>query len=487
MSKSKTILSRCRTVWKTFFNKAESPREIQERNDLYKIALALTFNDLRHTSTSANTSLNKAKSDDLSSSESTSTSAINYIQKREELEIIFDKASDTLEKKEIYDLSIRGLRKEVQQLLRPQVTTLLTTCQKSLESIPSITNLGTESEEYDLLNESIPKRCRDVLYEEQCHTLDLLDTYHSDSAAAASSNNDKEEEQHQAEKIKKQIPFLNKKLSAIQTLASFYQWEHFYFAENNSNSIKGDNDVESKNSNGADEFGYIQSRDDQVNSSIRYYQMVNLSRSAQIRQQLGYSIIALKSTLSNAGRGIFVDGKAPAGSIIAFFPGEVWPKEHLLNSNTLAPYFKKDPRHHLSIRYDDILIDCRKSPYTVLDDKNSNAFAVAHIANHPSKGNEPNCSTIAIDFIENMKLKKLKLDTLVPNTYKRRPMIIGPQAMDLESINMHSMGLLASRDVQNEELFYDYRLSSGSEKSFPEWYHIYNEEELKNRWHRTPM
>ena len=47
------------------------------------------------------------------------------------------------------------------------------------------------------------------------------------------------------------------------------------------------------------------------------------------------------------------------------------------------------------------------------------------------------------------------------------PMMMGPQAVDKDSIFMHSMRLLAAKDVQNEELFYDYRLSSGSDESYP--------------------
>ena len=79
--------------------------------------------------------------------------------------------------------------------------------------------------------------------------------------------------------------------------------------------------------------------------------------------------------------------------------------------------------------------------------------------------------------------KKLNLDRFVPNTYKRMPMMMCPQAVDKDSIFMHSMRLLAAKDVQNEELFYDYRLSSGSDESHPKWYSIINKEELDNRWH----
>ena len=94
--------------------------------------------------------------------------------------------------------------------------------------------------------------------------------------------------------------------------------------------------------------------------------------------------------MHEAGRGIFVDGFRPAGSLLAFFSGYVWPKEQLLKSSAVAHIFEEDPMHHLSMRYDDILIDSRKAPYTVLNGDNSNAFVIGHIANHPSKGAQPN-------------------------------------------------------------------------------------------------
>jgi len=229
--------------------------------------------------------------------------------------------------------------------------------------------------------------------------------------------------------------------------------------------------------------------------------MINLTKSAMLRQgELGYSTIALLSTIPHAGRGLFVDGFAPAGSIVAFFPGSVWPKEYLLNMNTNSSLFKEDPNLQLSIRYDDILIDSRKSPYTVLSNKMSNPFAIAHIANHPPLLSQiisasskvpttdsvvpPNCSTVMINFTEKMNLKKRDLQRYMPNTYARPPMLLGPTAFDRDVIELHGIGLMASRDVCNEELFYDYRLSPG-QGEYPDWYTIVDEEELRNRWYST--
>jgi len=54
---------------------------------------------------------------------------------------------------------------------------------------------------------------------------------------------------------------------------------------------------------------------------------------------------------------------------------------------------------------------------------------------------------------------------------------------------MHGFGLMALRDVRDEELFYDYRLIPPSKKnnvgisSYPEWYYVIDQEEIGNRWH----
>lgn len=486
---TRNAFSRVKSVWKTMFRTRETPREIQERNDLYKIALAVTYNDIRRqtinstdTNTASNATTNTVSSlkNEQQATTNGKNSKINQLHhhdsnkySNEELGTIYDQACDLLDDKKIYDMSLRALRRETQYLIRPQLMSLLQVFSNTESMIPSNTQHDFDSKDHVLIRESNMKRCCDVLYEEQNQTLDLLEQYNTSENA--------HETKHQEQSL-----FLHKKSSAIQTIADFYEWEHFYF---DSANRKVNNDEPAEDINGSagrisDEFGYIQSKDEEVNNSIRYYQMVNLSRSALIRQQIGYSVISLKSSLPSAGRGVFLDGTAPAGSIISFFPGDIWPKEFLVNSKAISPYFENDPKHHLSLRYDDIVLDCRKSPYTVLDDDTSNAFAIAHIVNHPSKYVQPNCGTMPIDFLDNMNLKEQSLHEFVPNTYKKKPMMLGPQVFDEESIMMHSLGLFSSRDIENEELFYDYRFSPGPNKTYPAWYHICNEEEVKNRWYR---
>ena len=118
-----------------------------------------------------------------------------------------------------------------------------------------------------------------------------------------------------------------------------------------------------------------------------------------------------------------------------------------------------------SLRFDDYVLDSRQSPVTVLSRPGSlNPWALGHMVNHPPAKVFPNCQSLMLDYTESMQLADLA--RYVPNSYAREP---GWQSrvFDQEQILMHSLCLLARRDCQNEELFYDYRLQHASK---PDWY-----------------
>ena len=83
--------------------------------------------------------------------------------------------------------------------------------------------------------------------------------------------------------------------------------------------------------------------------------------------------------------------------------------------------------------------------------------------------------TKGMDFGESLK-------RYIPNTYARpRNITLVGSLMDREAIEMHGMCLIATRDICNEELFYDYRLATSQ---YPSWYHkvedhAYMEEESR--------
>jgi len=119
------------------------------------------------------------------------------------------------------------------------------------------------------------------------------------------------------------------------------------------------------------------------------------------------------------------------------------------------------------LRFDDYVVDSRLSPVTILTRESSwNAWALGHMLNHPPAETLPNCQSTMLNFTERMQLgSRIKY---IPNTYANVP---GWQSkmLDIEPLIMHSLCLIATRDVGNEELTYDYRLQS---ENIPEWYSI---------------
>jgi hypothetical protein len=218
----------------------------------------------------------------------------------------------------------------------------------------------------------------------------------------------------------------------------------------------------------ADDFGYHETIDRERNDQVRHFQTVNICRAVKLKQELGYSVIALQSSIPGAGRGVYVDGYAKAGSILAFQPGEVWGKEHLVNLPVeVEKELEKNDRYQMSLRPDDHLIDSRKSPYTVLTGENSNPLALGHVVNHPTPSKAPNCRSVMVNFTTDMELGVAK--RYIPNTYARpRALTLMGSLWEREAIDMHGMLLLATRDVCNEEIFYDYRLHT---THLPRWYH----------------
>jgi len=73
-----------------------------------------------------------------------------------------------------------------------------------------------------------------------------------------------------------------------------------------------------------------------------------------------------------------------------------------------------------------------------------------------------------VDFTKGMELGKLK--RYIPNTYARaRNLSFVGTLLEGDIPDMHGMCLIATRDICNEELFYDYRLMTPHK---PQWYTV---------------
>ena len=64
------------------------------------------------------------------------------------------------------------------------------------------------------------------------------------------------------------------------------------------------------------------------------------------------------------------------------------------------------------------------------------------------------------------------------------------KASEPVEIIMQGMGLVSLRDVKDEELFYDYRLSPDEKAKkkgndgnlYPSWYYVFDQDAIDNRW-----
>jgi hypothetical protein len=419
-------------------------RRIQERKDIIVALLATEFRRLSNLQSSDNIDNNLIE---------------NSVKSRDEL---IDMAFEELQKKDLDELTIVQLRHELQTSLEDQLVRLFQAFGQVDASLPPFnpdpSSLSSSTET------TTQTPFETILQEELEYTRAELEN----------------PKRQLAPKGPDPKLFLKIKLGALQTLQSRRSQATLPKVEENSSPpppppLNELNDAaatttttnEKKNEYWieADDFGYHETIDDETNQLVRYYQMINLCRSARLRQKWGYSVVALQSCIPGAGRGVYVDGFAKAGSILAFQPGPVWPKEHHLNMTLDEERdFQNNDNYQVSLRPDDHLIDSRNSPYTVLVDMNSNPMALGHVVNHPTPTLSPNCKCIMINFVKDMNIDA----RYIPNTYAKPPTLTMMGSLwEKQAVDMHGMCLLATRDVCNEELFYDYRLMTSH---LPRWY-----------------
>uniref|UniRef100_A0A7S4APL1 SET domain-containing protein n=1 Tax=Pseudo-nitzschia australis TaxID=44445 RepID=A0A7S4APL1_9STRA len=383
---------------------------------------------------------------------------------------MIDMAFDRLEEIEIDKKSMMQLRYALQEALEEQVKDLfdvfpsideelLLLVPDAGESMDGSTRTNTD------IDIDIESYLEEILRLELERTIDeMVNTKQSRAPKGADPN-----------------AFLTLKRGAIETLLlerEGKQQSHRPrqpLQETSNNSSDSESTKNDDNSSASDAFGYHVSIDEERNRLIRYYQSINLCRSAKMRDTVGYSVVALRSSIPGAGRGVYVDGYARAGSILAFQPGPVWNKESLTNLSVEEERnLERNDAYQMSLRADDYMIDSRRSPYTVLTDDNSNLMALGHIVNHPSPTNPPSCRSAMLNFTQDMALgSSAKHKRYIPNTYARpRNITLMDSLRDRDVIEMHSLVLVATRDICNEEIFYDYRLASSH---LPQWYHRVND------------
>ncbi len=420
----------------------EEPRKLQERKDLTLLMLALEF----HKIAAEEDRLRREAAEMNDEGQQQPLSAEDfYLQHRETM---IDRAFTKLEEMEIDNKSMMQLRYALQEGLEDQVKDLFDIFAAIDEELLLMLPDGESSNDPIDLESYLEEILR---LELECTIDELANTQRRRAPKGADPNE-----------------FLTLKRGAIETLLDRTANPQTTKSQDKDN---GDDKSTEPSWSEADEFGYHESIDQERNRLIRHYQSINLCRSSKMRDKLGYSVVALKSSIPGAGRGVYVDGYARAGSILAFQPGPVWAKENLVNlSIDEERDLERNDAYQMSLRSDDYMIDSRRAPYTVLTDDNSNLMALGHIVNHPTPSKPPSCRSAMLNFTKGMDIgSSAELKRYIPNTYARpRNVTLMNSLWDRDVIEMHSLILVATRDICNEEIFYDYRLASSH---LPQWYH----------------
>jgi len=220
---------------------------------------------------------------------------------------------------------------------------------------------------------------------------------------------------------------------------------------------------------------------------------------------------------AGAGEGVFIEGKARMGSVLAIYPGVVFYPSDIVKLVEGVERFKGN--EYLILRYDQTLIDASPQTLELVPGSNSTAcpLAVAQRTNHPPAGHDANALACAL----NLQVSDLpeELHGMLPYVRFEQvewqmlhaggndegetrllgtPLGGGPfAALDrMLRFSISEMGaadaqddqplrclvFVAARDIEDEEVFFNYRLNPATRETWPKWYVPYAEEEAVRRW-----
>ncbi|KDP37559.1 hypothetical protein JCGZ_05998 [Jatropha curcas] len=255
--------------------------------------------------------------------------------------------------------------------------------------------------------------------------------------------------------------------------------------------------------------------------------------SRRLKDLIGYTLDLKPSKIPHkeAGQGLFVEGEADVGTVIALYPGVIYSPAYY---RYIPGYPRVDSHNtYLITRYDGNVINAQPWGFggetremwngsivpQIRSDKESgekgldrfwkmiskpvegtqvggtgeilerrNPLALAHFANHPAKGMAPNVMICPYDF----PLTEKDLRAYIPNItlgnseevnmrrfgsfwFRSRGKDIGSDVPVLKTLV-----LVATRALCDEEVLLNYRLSNTKRR--PEWYSPVDEEEDRRRW-----
>ncbi|KAI0561333.1 SET domain containing protein [Gracilaria domingensis] len=209
-----------------------------------------------------------------------------------------------------------------------------------------------------------------------------------------------------------------------------------------------------------------------------------------VQTKLGYAPVIAPSNVPDAGNGLFISGTAPAGCLVALFPGMFYqPSEIPQQLSDLA-----------ICRYDGVIVDsshdvCINASFQDHQKELYHPFGTAHYANHGA----PNTLQFLLDIRSNRL--PAHLSALIPvqeavtsrirffnglADMAARQRVPGVELYTKEGKNvLRTVALVALRDIADgEEVLFNYRFNP--QISLPSWYTDPEPEITRRRWHSSP-
>lgn len=219
----------------------------------------------------------------------------------------------------------------------------------------------------------------------------------------------------------------------------------------------------------------------------------------------GFSLKKIQHTKSpQGGEGCFCEGRIRKGQIVALFPGLVFHDYDtwVVNYGTDEISDCWDPSLHR--RIDGTCVDgatnvgawratvegqhAMHHPDLVATQECGtlpNSYALGQYMTHPPKGEVSNILPLSLDLGKNVIHQKLV--PYIPNQYFpsreqfNQTHIDFRLGTDNSTTLMKMVVMIATKDIENEEIFVDYRLDPDS--PCPDWYHVVDPKELR-KFHR---
>lgn len=205
------------------------------------------------------------------------------------------------------------------------------------------------------------------------------------------------------------------------------------------------------------------------------------------------------STVPAAGRGLFIEGTAQPGDILALYPGVSYLPSQLRREQLLLGDYAIS-------RYDAVIIDAAQplamdlsdilpESLDIGDKQIVHPFANAHLINHPPPGAQPNTLQFMIDFdlvtlppplrhlvpVENSMQPVSHLDRLENLAIRQAlPGLSLRQRAIPENQIRRTIAIVALAQLADEELFFNYRFNPQLEA--PDWYHDCDPQTSQRRW-----